>query len=515
MLGGILADDMGLGKTLTIIALIFTNHWDGRPLAKPELGYTRPPLTSGLGGRGVKRPPRDKKGKVGAGWKPKGRAEALGVGAKAVPKKTSITNVFDKFKKVADDDDEKENKFSFGGAKKNVGQSSKRFIDDSDSDEDDEESEGSLGDFIDDGESDEFDAMAKNKASSLRVKSEAVFMKAESSSEDEEFRNLSQEDKMLAMIPTALDGNFDPSDADSDPEFDPRLNMDGFMEDSDSDPELKAKKKKPKFVLDSSDEDQEDEVEQEKAKLVKKRSRGEVGGGSSRPSKKVKGGAGASGSESEDSLPDVDDEERSPETSCRDEERIRENTEEGGLDSSHHQVRVKVALILLILLTFLILLTQVLVKADMRPNAETGLKLIVPPKEPADRRGRRRATLIVCPTSLMSHWVEQLHSHLHKSVAVKLKVHHGNQKAFYAADLETHDIVITTYGTLAAEFVHGERSGGPLLRTKWLRVVMDEGHMIKNHLAKCHKAALELDTLRRSGLPRSSSHDLISVLLRL
>ena len=167
-------------------------------------------------------------------------------------------------------------------------------------------------------------------------------------------------------------------------------------------------------------------------------------------------------------------------------------------------------LILLFLLTFLILSIQVLVKADMRPNSETGLKLIVPPKEPADRKGRRRATLIVCPTSLMSHWVEQLHSHLHKSVAVKLKVHHGNQKAFYAADLETHDIVITTYGTLAAEFVHGERSGGPLLRAKWLRVVMDEGHMIKNHLAKCHKAALELDTLRRYGDPRPPSHDLLS-----
>ena len=32
---------MGLGKTLTVISLILTNFHDGRPLAKPNLGYVR------------------------------------------------------------------------------------------------------------------------------------------------------------------------------------------------------------------------------------------------------------------------------------------------------------------------------------------------------------------------------------------------------------------------------------------------------------------------------------------
>ena len=58
MRGGILADDMGLGKTLTVIALIFTNHWDGKPMAKPDIGYTRPPLTVNSGTS------RGRKGKV-------------------------------------------------------------------------------------------------------------------------------------------------------------------------------------------------------------------------------------------------------------------------------------------------------------------------------------------------------------------------------------------------------------------------------------------------------------------
>ena len=58
MRGGILADDMGLGKTLTVIALIFTNHWDGKPMAKPDIGYTRPPLKVNSGTS------RGRKGKV-------------------------------------------------------------------------------------------------------------------------------------------------------------------------------------------------------------------------------------------------------------------------------------------------------------------------------------------------------------------------------------------------------------------------------------------------------------------
>ena len=38
--------DMGLGKTVTMIALIFTNYHDQRPLAKKSYGYIRPPIES-------------------------------------------------------------------------------------------------------------------------------------------------------------------------------------------------------------------------------------------------------------------------------------------------------------------------------------------------------------------------------------------------------------------------------------------------------------------------------------
>ena len=87
----------------------------------------------------------------------------------------------------------------------------------------------------------------------------------------------------------------------------------------------------------------------------------------------------------------------------------------------------------------------------------------------AVRRGRRRATLVVCPTSLVSHWVEQLQAHLGPGVRLQLLVHHGQSRAVTGAELETRDLVITTYGTLAAEWTRGPELS-PLVRAKWLRV---------------------------------------------
>lgn len=87
-------------------------------------------------------------------------------------------------------------------------------------------------------------------------------------------------------------------------------------------------------------------------------------------------------------------------------------------------------------------------------------------------------------------------------VELKVFVHHGTSRALIGKELEDQDIVLTTYGTLMAEFNNEVHS--PLLRAKWLRVCLDEGHMIKNSRAKTAKAAANLDTHRKwiiSGTP--------------
>lgn len=119
---------------------------------------------------------------------------------------------------------------------------------------------------------------------------------------------------------------------------------------------------------------------------------------------------------------------------------------------------------------------------------------VVPPRDPAVRGNRPRPTLIVCPTSLLSHWCHEIDVHVDPSVDIKVKVHHGQNKAKLGADLNTYDIVITTYGTLANEL---DADTSPLLRARWLRVVLDEGHFIKNYRSKTAKAANLLNTKRR------------------
>lgn len=55
-------------------------------------------------------------------------------------------------------------------------------------------------------------------------------------------------------------------------------------------------------------------------------------------------------------------------------------------------------------------------------------------------------------------------------------------------DLKSHDVVITSYGTLSSD----RDSNGPLFSMSWHRVILDEGHNIRNARAKCAIAACEL-----------------------
>ena len=231
------------------------------------------------------------------------------MGAKTVAKKSTITNVFDKFKKVnGKGDDAKNGKFSF---------QKDRFIADDSSENDEDDSEGSMKDFIDDQSSDEFDDMTKTKKSSMQDKKTKIFERkveifermkssSEDDSEDEDFKKMSTEEQMLAMIPRSLDGicDIDGLDSDSD-EFNPRLNLDGFLDESDGDDDCKRMSDTKKA---SSESDKSDvEPEPEKSKSSNKREHSDNSEES--PPKRSKSNSPAEEMyESDASLPEVEEE---------------------------------------------------------------------------------------------------------------------------------------------------------------------------------------------------------------
>lgn len=67
---------------------------------------------------------------------------------------------------------------------------------------------------------------------------------------------------------------------------------------------------------------------------------------------------------------------------------------------------------------------------------------------------RSRATLIVCPLSVVSNWEEQFKEHWSRRKQPSIYIYHGSSRATNVKWIANHDIVLTTYSTLGSEFTH-------------------------------------------------------------
>ncbi|XP_067851110.1 helicase-like transcription factor isoform X2 [Heptranchias perlo] len=127
---------------------------------------------------------------------------------------------------------------------------------------------------------------------------------------------------------------------------------------------------------------------------------------------------------------------------------------------------------------------------------------------------KARSTLIVCPLSVLSNWIDQFERHLYPDVKMNMYLYYGSERNKGAAFLAEQDVVLTTYNTLTVDY--GSGSDSPLHKVNWLRVVLDEGHTIRNPNAQQTKAALTLNAERRwvlTGTPiQNSLKDLWSIL---
>lgn len=121
-------------------------------------------------------------------------------------------------------------------------------------------------------------------------------------------------------------------------------------------------------------------------------------------------------------------------------------------------------------------------------------------------------TLIIAPVSVMSNWSQQIERHVKSSKALRVLTYHGsNRKGMGPEDFASYNVVISTYGTLSTEcFAGGSKTPGSipskrgLFSVKWRRVVLDEGHIIRNPSTKASVAASSLLAQSRwvlSGTP--------------
>ncbi|CAG9950074.1 unnamed protein product [Clonostachys rosea f. rosea IK726] len=82
-------------------------------------------------------------------------------------------------------------------------------------------------------------------------------------------------------------------------------------------------------------------------------------------------------------------------------------------------------------------------------------------------------TLIVAPVSVMSNWEQQIRRHVLPDNRPSVLVYHGKER-MTSRTFEKYDVVITSYGRLSQDKALYDPT------FEWRRVVLDEGHTIRN-----------------------------------
>lgn len=112
----------------------------------------------------------------------------------------------------------------------------------------------------------------------------------------------------------------------------------------------------------------------------------------------------------------------------------------------------------------------------------------------------QETALVVCPASLVENWRREVFRFAPK---LSVYVHHGSNRLEEAEAIHTHDLVITSYGTLT-------RDQEILLSRTWSLILADEAQHVKNRRTQASKALRSLSSSGRfilTGTPIENAVD--------
>lgn len=108
---------------------------------------------------------------------------------------------------------------------------------------------------------------------------------------------------------------------------------------------------------------------------------------------------------------------------------------------------------------------------------------------------KSKATLVVCPVSLVAQWAREIITKTRPSL--KVCIHHGPNRTHDPTELAAYDVIVTAYTTVASDLPPEDHRRGPLGRIKFHRVILDEAHTIKNRNTQMAAACCRLETTYR------------------
>ncbi|KAI1088404.1 DNA repair and recombination protein RAD5C [Rostrohypoxylon terebratum] len=128
--------------------------------------------------------------------------------------------------------------------------------------------------------------------------------------------------------------------------------------------------------------------------------------------------------------------------------------------------------------------------------------------------GFAKSTIVVVPSELLLNtWMQEISKHIYPG-AVRFIIYHGSSRREFDPTLSDYDIILTTYGTVMAEF---RRRPCPLYLVKWYRLILDEAHTIRNSSSKLFECINSIQSHIKwciTGTPIQNSLDDLGSLVR-